>query len=106
MAKKSILQEDKGRCFLCGMNRTIEPLDEHHVFNKSDKKKSEKYGLIVYLHHRKCHIFGSESVHQNAEVSRRVKAHAQRMAMEVHGLSMEEIIFKKGDVYCEKLCDV
>ena len=99
MAKKSILQEDKDRCFLCGMNRSIEPLDEHHVFNKSDKKKSEKYGLIVYLHHRKCHIFGSESVHQNAEVSRRVKAHAQKVAMEVHGLSIEDWIKEFGRNY-------
>ena len=99
MAKKSILQEDKERCFLCGMNRSIEPLDEHHVFNKSDKKKSEKYGLIVYLHHRRCHIFGSESVHQNAEVSRRVKAHAQRMAMKVHGLSVDEWLKEFGRNY-------
>lgn len=99
MAKKSILQEDKGRCFLCGMNRNIEPLDEHHVFNKSDKKKSEKYGLIVYLHHRKCHIFGSESVHQNSEVNKKVKAHAQKVAMEVHGLSIEDWIKEFGRNY-------
>jgi hypothetical protein len=81
------------------MNRNIEPLDEHHVFNKSDKKKSEKYGLIVYLHHRKCHIFGSESVHQNAEVNNRVKAQAQKMAMEVHGLSMEDWLKEFGRNY-------
>jgi hypothetical protein len=81
------------------MNRNIEPLDEHHVFNKSEKKKSEKYGLIVYLHHRKCHIFGSESVHQNAEVNNRVKAQAQKMAMEVHGLSMEDWLKEFGRNY-------
>ena len=99
MAKKSILQEDKERCFLCGMNRSIEPLDLHHVFNKSDKKKSEKFGLIVYLHHKKCHIFGSESVHQNAEVNKKVKAHAQRVAMEQYGWSVEDFIKEFGRNY-------
>jgi hypothetical protein len=87
---KSILQEGNTHCFLCGMNASIEPLDLHHVFNKSDKKKSEEYGLMVYLHHRKCHIFGKESVHQNAEVNNRVKAHAQRVAMQHYGWSVDD----------------
>ena len=87
---KSILQPDNTQCFLCGMNASIEPLDLHHCFNKSDKKKSEKYGLMVYLHHRKCHIFGKESVHQNAEVNNRVKAHAQRVAMKHYGWSVDD----------------
>ena len=95
----SIIQTDKTHCFLCGMNANFEPLDMHHIFNKSDKKRSEKYGLIVYLHHRKCHIFGKDSVHQNAEVNNRVKAHAQRVAMKHYGWSVEDWIKIFGKNY-------
>lgn len=95
---KSIIQADKEHCFLCGMNSNLEPLDMHHVFNKADKKKSEKYGLVVYLHHSKCHIFGKDSVHQNNEVNKRVKAIAQKRAMQHYGWTVEEFrkIFGKS----------
>lgn len=96
---KSIMQPDKTHCFLCGMNASVEPLDLHHVFNKADKKKSEKYGLMVYLHHRKCHIFGKESVHQNAGVNNAVKAAAQRKAMQHYGWSIDDFIKIFGKNY-------
>lgn len=86
---KSILQEDKTHCFLCGMNSNLEPLDLHHVFNKSEKTKSEKYGLLVYLHHSKCHIFGKNSVHQNNAINNKLKAIAQRKAMEHYGWDVD-----------------
>ena len=86
---KSILQDDKTHCFLCGMNANLEPLDLHHVFNKSDKQKSEKYGLLVYLHHSKCHIFGKNSVHQNGDVNKKLKAIAQKKAMEHYGWDVD-----------------
>ena len=86
----SILQDDNTYCYLCGMNSNLEPLDLHHVFNKADKKKSEKYGLMVYLHHSKCHIFGKNSVHQNANVNRALKAKAQEKAMEYYGWSADD----------------
>lgn len=81
----SILQDDKKHCFLCGMNDTVEPLDCHHVYGGSNRKKSEKYGLKVYLHHSKCHIFGKDSVHQNAKISNKLKAITQKKAMEYYG---------------------
>lgn len=95
---KSILQTDTAHCFLCGMNANLEPLDMHHIFNKADKKKSEKYGLVVYLHHGKCHIFGKDSVHQNAEVNNELKAQAQKKAMEHYGWSVDDFrnIFGKN----------
>ena len=86
----SIMQEDNTHCFLCGMNSNLEPLDLHHIYNKADKKKSEKYGLMVYLHHSKCHIFGKNSVHQNAEVNNALKAKAQQTAMKHYGWSVED----------------
>lgn len=88
---KSILQKDKTFCFLCGEAAGMDPLDKHHVFGGTGKRKlSEKYGLWVYLHHFRCHEFGKESVHQNAESSLRLKRHAQERAMEVYGWSKEE----------------
>lgn len=87
---ESIIQKDKTRCFLCGMVGYIEPLDKHHIFGGALRSKSEKYGLTVYLHHNKCHIFGENSVHKNAQISRRLKALAQKRAMEHYNLTAEE----------------
>lgn len=50
MEIKSIMTKDFEHCFLCG--KTAQQW--HHVMNKSDKKKSEKYGLLVPLC-AKCH---------------------------------------------------
>ena len=49
-------------CWLCGRNGTAEPLDKHHIFGGAYRKKSEKYGLTVYLCHGSCHIFGEKAV--------------------------------------------
>lgn len=80
----SIIQKDNSHCFLCGMNSNLEPLDVHHVYGSSNRKLSEKYGLKIYLHHSKCHIFGKHSVHQDAEINRKVKSIVQRRAMEYY----------------------
>jgi hypothetical protein len=95
---KSIIQEDKCHCFLCGKNANFEPLDEHHIFFGINRKNSEKYGLKVYLHHSECHIFGKNSVHQNAKVDRAVKAMAQRIAMRYYGWTEDDFrsIFGKS----------
>ncbi len=87
---KSILHEDKENCYLCGMNRNLEPLECHHVFNGSNRKWSEKYGLTVYLHGNKCHRTGENSVHVNGEVREQLQAQAQRKAMEHYNWSIDE----------------
>lgn len=86
---KSILQSDNTYCLLCGMNANVEPLDCHHVFGGANRKKSEQYGLKVYLHHSKCHIFGKNSVHQNNAINNKLKAIAQRRAMEYYGWDVD-----------------
>ena len=80
------------------MNANLEPLDCHHIFGGSNRKKSEQYGLKVYLHHNNCHIFGKNSVHQNGEVNRKLKAEAQKIAMQYYGWSEDEfrLIFGKS----------
>ncbi len=87
---KSILHQDKDSCFLCGMNGHLEPLDKHHVFSGPYRKESEKYGMTVYLHHSKCHIFGKDSVHSNNEVRMQLCKYAQEKAMEHYGWTVEE----------------
>ena len=89
---ESILQKDKTKCFLCGQNACGDPLDKHHCFGAALRSKSEEYGLTVYLHHNKCHIFGKNSVHKNAEVARQLKAFAQMKAMDTFGWNLDEWI--------------
>ena len=81
------------------MNSNFEPLDEHHVFGGANRKKSEKYGLKVYLHHSSCHIFGKNSVHVNAKVDRAIKRIAQKRAMKHYGWTTEEFIKIFGKNY-------
>lgn len=51
MKRKSIMTDDWEHCFLCGR----EAQQIHHVFNKHDKKRSEKFGLLVPLC-MECHL--------------------------------------------------
>lgn len=96
---ESIIQKDRTKCFICGMNANLEPLDCHHCFGGALRNKSEKYGLKVYLHHSRCHIFGENSVHVNAKIDRKLKQIAQRKAMKYYGWTVEEFIKIFGKNY-------
>ena len=95
---ESIIQKDKDHCFLCGKNANADyfGLDEHHCIYGAYRKKSEQYGLKVYLCHDKCHLNG---VHKNAEIDRAVKRVAQKVAMRRYGWSVEEFIAIFGRNY-------
>ncbi len=95
----SIIQAERTHCYICCQNASVEPLDCHHIFGASNRDKSEKYGLKVYLHHNKCHIFGRNSVHQNADINRALKAEAQKIAMAHYGWSVEDFIKIFGKNY-------
>ena len=97
--KKGILQDNPHECFLCGKNENFEPLDRHHVFEGQYRNKSEEYGLVVYLHHSSCHIFGKNSVHVNASVRNELKSYAQRKAMDKYKWTEEEFIHIFGKSY-------
>lgn len=87
----SIMQVSPSCCYLCGGRAELfDPLDEHHVFEGALKTKSEQYGLLVRLHHNKCHIFGEEAVHKNAKNNRALKAQAQKIAMDYYGWDVDE----------------
>ena len=85
---KSIIQEEKTRCYICGKNANADyfGLDEHHVFFGYNRKKSEKYGLKVYLCHNSCHLYG---VHKYADLNRKVQREVQVKAMKHYGWDMD-----------------
>ena len=96
---KSIMQPNKEHCYLCGRNASADyyGLDEHHCLHgTANRKLSEKYGLKVYLCHDRCHLNG---VHKSAEIDKKLKAEAQRIAMEHYGWSVEEFIKIFGKSY-------
>lgn len=95
----SILQYDDSYCFLCGGNCNLEPLDKHHVFGGPRRQLSEDYGLTVYLHHSKCHIFGKKSAHKNRETALRLKIFAQKEAMQRYGWTLADFIRIFGKSY-------
>ncbi len=90
---------DYNRCFLCGANGAEDPLDRHHIFGGSNRKKSEKYGLVVYLCHNRCHIFGRYAVHNNAETMQELHEYGQRKAMQENGWSIEAFRTEFGKNY-------
>ena len=96
---KSIIQDNNEKCYLCGRPACGDPLDKHHVFGGAFRKKSEKYGLYVYLHHGMCHIFGDKAVHQCAERNREMQERAQVIAMATYGWTEEEFREKFGRSY-------
>ena len=89
---KSILQncEDGRYCFFCKKNGQSDPLDKHHVFGGAFRKKSESFGLWVYLCHDACHENGEMSVQRNRRVDQALKAYAQKKAMRHYELTADE----------------
>lgn len=87
---KSILQDDSEVCYLCGLPACGDPLDWHHIFGGALRKKSEKYGLKVRLHHAKCHIFGPESAHGSGRTAELLHKAAQEAAMREYGWTVED----------------
>lgn len=90
------------RCWLCGKNGSDDPLDRHHIFGAANRDKSEKYGLVVLLCHRECHIFGKHAVHQSAETMQMLRQFGQKKAMEENGWSTEDFIREFGKNYLEE----
>lgn len=89
---KSILQAEK-ECYLCRLaadqagyygDLPHTGLHRHHaIFGRGNRKKSEHYGLWVWL----CiahHEYGPEAVHTNAQIRRQLSQIAQRAFMRVY----------------------
>lgn len=89
-------------CFLCGRNGAADPLDRHHIFGAAYRKKSEKLGLVVYLCHNRCHIFGPLAAHQNRDTMQKLHEYGQRKAMEEQGWTTDDFIREFGRNYLEE----
>lgn len=72
---------DERACWICGRNGNGDPLESHHIFGGAMRKKSEKYGLKVYLCGERCHRNGENSVHRNAETMLLLHQWGQQKAM-------------------------
>lgn len=75
---ESIITSDLTHCYYCGA-----PYPQiHHVMNGANKKKSEKYGLIVGL----ClnHHTGAEGVHTKPEKMLEMRRIGQKRFEEIY----------------------
>lgn len=69
----SIVQDDTGRCYLCGSRIGLE---RHHIFaGTANRRVSERLGLWVMLCH-KCHT-GTEGAQYDPIKNKRLKMDAQ-----------------------------
>lgn len=70
---RSLLDTEKGRCYLCGKYGQTE---RHHIFGAANRNNSEKYGMTVYLCHD-CHNEPPNGVHHNKAYRLYLQARAQ-----------------------------
>lgn len=89
-------------CWRCGRNGAADPLDRHHLFEGAYRQKSEKYGLVVYLCHSRCHIFGEEAAHNNAATMLALHQYGQRIAMQRFGWTADNFRREFGKNYLEE----
>ena len=69
---KSRIQDEK-KCYVCGR---CDQLHDHHIFfGSANRKKSEEYGLKVWLCYE--HHTGKNGVHFNKELDNKLKRLAQ-----------------------------
>ena len=84
-----------GTCFLCGR---YGPLEKHHIFGAANRKKSEKYGLVVGLCHD-CHNEPHRGAHHNKDTALYLHQWGQRKAMLEQGWSTYDFIREFGKNY-------
>lgn len=92
---KSIIQKNNNECYMCGSEQWLE---EHHIFEGSNRKISEKYGLKVKLCHF-CHNEPPRGVHFNKTNMLILKKQGQLAFMEYYKKSKEEFIKIFGKSY-------
>lgn len=77
-------------CFLCGRNGSGDRLEAHHIFGGSNRKWSEKYGLVVDLCGERCHRNGEYSAHRNKEVADYLHRYGQEKAMKENNWTVKQ----------------
>ena len=71
---------------------------KHHIFGGSNRNKSEKLGLYVFLAPA-MHNMSDSGVHFNKAFDNELKQIAQRTAMETYEWSIEDFIREFGRNY-------
>lgn len=77
-----------GECFLC---HKIASLERHHIFGGSNRKNSEKYGLVVDLCHA-CHNEPPQGVHHNKALMDLLHEYGQTKAMREQHWTKEDFM--------------
>lgn len=92
---------DERRCYSCHQNSFADPLERHHVYggNPNDRKRSEKYGAMVYLCGDKCHRNGRHAVHQDGDVMRGLRREFQVKIMREQGWTEDDFRREFGKSY-------
>lgn len=85
----------RGNCFWCGR---WDELERHHIFGGPNRKKSEKYNLVVDLCAR-CHREGPEAAHKNRDTALKLHQYGQRKYMEQKPATTEMFISEFGKNY-------
>ena len=89
---KSIMQFEN-ECYVCHCK---EPLHVHHVFEgTANRKKSEKWGLKIYLC-PKHHNMSNEGVHSNKALELNLKRKAQMTFELLYGKELWMKEFKRN----------
>jgi hypothetical protein len=88
---KSIMQSERV-CFKTG---SMLNLHRHHVFGGANRKKSEKYGLWVWLR-ADWHIQTPYAIHNNREFDLELKRFAQEKFEETHTRDEFMKLFKRS----------
>lgn len=70
-----------------------------HIFGGTNRKKSEKYGLVVWLCGNRCHRNGKSAVHRSGDQMRRLRRYGQLKAMQEQGWTEEDFIREFGKSY-------
>lgn len=88
MKHPASIMHDKssGTCYLCelaGDYSVKSDLHEHHVFGGPNRKRSEEYGLKVYLCPQ-CHLYGRHAAHKNKNTALLLHMHGQRAFEQKH----------------------
>lgn len=76
---KSILETERGECFLCGKY----PTEEHHIFGGANRRNSEINGFKAFLC-RSCHTGTPNGVHHNRKNNDMLKAVCQAEFEKTH----------------------
>lgn len=93
----SILDTERGRCFICGK---VGYTEDHHIFNQTAyRRKSEEDGLKVFL----CYDCHHNRVHgRDAETKYYLKRIGQRAWMEHNHKGTADFVRRYGKNYLDE----